>query len=124
MLNHNLFQAHLRKNKDKYKLTKLFGNPAWEQKVASTIKRQSTHAHSAVRADVKLACQSKMIALFIIMIQIIDSISPARFQTLEEFTAMTACKYKHIGASERLDDMYLHRNALWVSHSASYHEIV
>ncbi len=124
MLNRNSFQAHLRKNKDKYKLTKLFGNPAREQKVASTIKRQSTHARSAVRAYVKLSCQSKTIALFIIMIQIINSISPAKFQTLEEFTATTACKYKHIGASERLDDMYLRRNALWVSDSASYHEKV
>ncbi|KAK0435420.1 hypothetical protein EV421DRAFT_1740291 [Armillaria borealis] len=64
--------AHLCKYQDKYKLTKVFGNAAHEQKLTTAVRRQSSHARSTMRTDV------------------INSIGSSKFLTLLEFTAATA----------------------------------
>ncbi|PBK90659.1 hypothetical protein ARMGADRAFT_1166678, partial [Armillaria gallica] len=87
--------AHLQENKEKYKLTDVFGNAMRERKLETVVRRQSSHTRSAMRSDIR------------------TSLSADKFLTLEQFTASTARKYKHVGGSEQLHISYSQRNAIW-----------
>lgn len=95
------------------KMGNVFGRPAREKKLTSLIKKTCSSVRNAYRQDV-----SSLIFILsdacLIPCQLRQSISPAQFQSLAQFTYNSALKYKRGGPGEKLDHAFTVHNVILV----------